>query len=187
MSVPRATLRIVTTAVQGSRVYAPGETIFAQGDAASNLLVVMSGLVTLTAVTSNGRERIVGTIGPGEAFGEPLPDGRHSAAARASEKTTVVEFRSSDPMAKALIRRLSRATDDIRDLMLLDTRARIAKKLVAQSRLTSSQEELAMIVGCSRETVNRTLSDFSSRGWLRMHAGRPEILDPHALLEQARG
>lgn len=187
MSVPRASLRLVTGAAEAKRFYAPGETIFAQGDAASDLLVVVSGLVTLTAVTSDGRERIVGTIGPGEAFGEAPPDGRHSAGARASEETTVVELRSNDPMAKALVRRLSSATDDIRDLMLLDTRARIAKKLVARARLNASQEELAMIVGCSRETVNRTLSDFSSRGWLRMRAGRPEILDPHALSEQARG
>jgi CRP/FNR family transcriptional regulator, cyclic AMP receptor protein len=49
-----------------------------------------------------------------------------------------------------------------------------------------TQEELAQLVGASRETVNKALADFASRGWLRLDGKSVIILDPERLARRAR-
>ena len=49
-----------------------------------------------------------------------------------------------------------------------------------------TQEELAQLVGASRETVNKALADFASRGWVRLEARAVVILDEERLSKRSR-
>jgi CRP-like cAMP-binding protein len=49
-----------------------------------------------------------------------------------------------------------------------------------------TQEELAQLVGASRETVNKALADFAQRGWLRLEGKSVVILDRERLARRAR-
>ena len=49
-----------------------------------------------------------------------------------------------------------------------------------------TQEEIAQLVGASRETVNKALADFAHRGWLRLEGKSVLILDPERLARRAR-
>ena len=49
-----------------------------------------------------------------------------------------------------------------------------------------TQEELAQLVGASRETVNKALADFAARGWLQISARSVLILDTERLRKRAR-
>ena len=49
-----------------------------------------------------------------------------------------------------------------------------------------TQEELAQLVGASRETVNKALADFASRGWIDVHIGSVEVYEPERLRARSR-
>ena len=49
-----------------------------------------------------------------------------------------------------------------------------------------TQEELAQLVGASRETVNKALADFAARGWLRLEARAVVLLDIERLQRRSR-
>ena len=95
--------------------------------------------------------------------------------------------------------RLRRANDVVADLVFSDVPGRVAKALLDLSsrfgRVADdgvhvhhdlTQEELAQLVGASRETVNKALADFASRGWLRLEARSVVIMDVERLKRRAR-
>ena len=99
----------------------------------------------------------------------------------------------------ALARRLRRTNDVLADLVFTDVPGRVAKALldlagrfgrpVEDGVLVAhdlTQEELAQLVGASRETVNKALADFASRGWLRLEARAVLLLDVDRLRRRAR-
>jgi CRP/FNR family transcriptional regulator len=98
----------------------------------------------------------------------------------------------------ALARRLRRTNDAMADLVFSDVPGRVAKQLLDLAsrfgvetddglRVTHdlTQEELAQLVGASRETVNKALADFASRGFLRLEARAVVILDMERLTRRA--
>ena len=87
----------------------------------------------------------------------------------------------AEQLLRVLARRLRRTNDALADLIFTDVPGRVAKNLLQMAgrfgtrdggvlRVTHdlTQEELAQLVGASRETVNKALADFASRGWLRL-------------------
>ncbi len=102
-----------------------------------------------------------------------------------------------DRLLRLLARRLRRTTSTLADLTFIDAPARVAKQLgLAQRfgitengamRVTHdlTQEELAQLVGATRETVNKALSDFSSRGWIRVDGKSVLISDSERLARRA--
>ncbi|MGI9084035.1 MAG: Crp/Fnr family transcriptional regulator, partial [Aeromicrobium sp.] len=99
----------------------------------------------------------------------------------------------------ALARRLRRTNEAMADLVFSDVPGRVAKALLDLARrfLAPSddgvrvthdltQEELAQLVGASRETVNKALADFVSRGWMRLEPRSVVILDLERLQRRAR-
>ena len=95
--------------------------------------------------------------------------------------------------------RLRKANDVVADLVFSDVPGRVAKALLdLASRFGRTaddgvhvhhdltQEELAQLVGASRETVNKALADFASRGWLRLEPRSVVILDVERLHRRAR-
>ena len=86
------------------------------------------------------------------------------------------------------------------DLVFTDVPGRVAKALLDLAERFGSQdrdglhvhhdltqEELAQLVGASRETVNKALADFAQRGWLRIEAKAVVILDMDRLCNRSQG
>jgi CRP-like cAMP-binding protein len=193
---------------------ARGEVLFYEGDPGDALYVVTEGKVKLGRTSGDGRENLVGIQGPGEMFGELSlfdPGPRASTAtALLDSKLLGLGHDQLQPwltgrpeVAKALLRaiahRLRRTSEDKADLVFSDVPGRVAKALLDLSarfgRPTEdgihvahdlTQEELAQLVGASRETVNKALADFASRGWLRLEARAVVLLNTERLSQRAR-
>lgn len=190
-----------------SRTYARNEVLFHQGDSSSELFVVDRGRVAIAQRSGDGRESVVAVLDAGGLFGELglFDDSPRSADARALIDTTVVVLgyepvrallRERPELLWVIVRMLAgrlRATDEaLADAVFLDVPARTAKRLLdlAEGRdrfsLPVTQEELAGMVGASRERVNKAISLFTRLGWLVVE-GRNQyrILDRAAMEDRA--
>ena len=191
-----------------------GEQLFLEGQDADRVYVVLVGKIKLIRAAVDGRENLLSVVGPGEMFGElslfdPRPRTSTAravtdvmVAALAHEKLRAWLLERPDVsmhMLRALARRLRRANDVVAGLVFTDVPGRVAKNLLdlagrfgeqerhglhVQHDLT--QEELAQLVGASRETVNKALADFAARGWLQISARSVLILDAGRLRCRAR-
>ncbi|HEX2072931.1 MAG TPA: Crp/Fnr family transcriptional regulator, partial [Geodermatophilus sp.] len=98
-----------------------------------------------------------------------------------------------------LARRLRRTNDSVADLIFTDVPGRVAKALLQMADRFGSregeglrvkhdltQEELAQLVGASRETVNKALADFVHRGWIQLQGKSVVVLDEERLRRRAR-
>jgi len=160
---------------------------------------VFSGRVAIAAKAADGRESVISVLGPGALFGEMsmFDGGIRSAQARALTTVHLIAVPFDDvrevlvdrpdvlwAVVRILARRL-RATDEaLADAMFLDVTGRTAKRLLAladgedEFRMPLTQEELAGMVGASRERVNKAIALFVKLGWLEI-SGRSQyhILD----------
>jgi CRP/FNR family cyclic AMP-dependent transcriptional regulator len=191
-----------------------GEHLFLEGQDGDRLYVVLDGKIKLTRAAADGRENLWSVLGPGEMFGElslfdPRP--RTSTASAVTDATvaalahdTLRTWLPGRPdvsmhMLQALARRLRRANDVVADLVFTDVPGRVAKNLLDLAERFGeqdhdglhvhhdlTQEELAQLVGASRETVNKALADFAARGWLQISARSVLILDIDRLRRRAR-
>jgi CRP/FNR family cyclic AMP-dependent transcriptional regulator len=191
-----------------------GDILFSEGDDGNQLYVVTEGKIKLGRTSQDGRENLLAILGPGQMFGELsfFDPGPRSATATA---VTDVELKSlghealspvlnaHPDVAHALLNqlagRLRRTNEVVGDLVFSDVPGRVAKALLdLASRFGRraddgihvnhdlTQEELAQLVGASRETVNKALADFASRGWLRLEPRSVVILDLERLQRRAR-
>jgi CRP-like cAMP-binding protein len=100
---------------------------------------------------------------------------------------------------RVLARRLRRTDDIVCDIIFTDVPGRLAKQLLQLAQRFGVQEdgamrvshgltqdELAQLVGASRETVNKALSDFSHRGWIRLDGKSVVITESESLAHRAR-
>ena len=192
-----------------------GERLFNEGDPGDRLYLLIEGKVKLGHTSSDGRENLIAVLGPGEMIGEltlfdPGPrSGTATAVAPTKmlqlEHTALMEFIDTRPelakhMLRALAQRLRRTNEALADLVFSDVPGRVAKALLdlgdrfgtrtddgtlhVPHELT--QEELAQLVGASRETVNKTLAEFVSRGWIRLEGRGVHLLDVDRLRRRAR-
>lgn len=181
--------------------------IFQEGDPAADLFVVKQGRVAIGRRSSDGRESLVALMEPGDLFGEmPLfDDGDRSASARALERSSVLRI-PYDPVRRALdedpqllwtvvalLAHRLRATDDaLVDAVLLDVTGRTAKRLLElagdapEFQLPITQEELAGLVGASRERVNKSIAAFIRLGWIEQLDRRYRIVQRERLEQRAR-
>jgi CRP-like cAMP-binding protein len=194
--------------------YPRGNTIFHEGDAGDSLYIVLSGKVKIGRKASDGRENMLAVMGPSDQFGELslFDPGPRTATATAltdvrlarMHKTALRPWISEHPeiaeqLLRVLARRLRRTNNIVADLIFTDVPGRVAKALLQLAsrfgtaegqyiRVTHdlTQEELAQLVGASRETVNKALADFVHRGWLRLEGKTVVILDHERLARRAR-
>ena len=192
---------------------ARGQTLFTEGDPGDRLYVVTEGKVKLGRTAADGRENLLAVMGPGEMFGELslFDPGPRTATATAVTDTALRGLGHTDlqpwltehpevaaQLLAALARRLRRTNEAMADLVFSDVPGRVAKALLdlAQRfgvpaddglRVTHdlTQEELAQLVGASRETVNKALADFAGRGFLRLEGRAVVILDLERLRRRA--
>jgi len=190
-----------------------GQSLFAEGEPGDRLYVVTSGKVKLGRTAADGRENLLAVMGPGEMFGELslFDPGPRTATATAITDTTLIGLGNADlqpwltahpevatQLLAALARRLRRTNEAMADLVFSDVPGRVAKALLDLARrfgVTTeegvrvthdlTQEELAQLVGASRETVNKALADFASRGFLRLEGRAVVILDLDRLTRRA--
>ena len=189
------------------RTIARNETLFRQGEAATELYGVVKGRIAILTRSPDGRESLVAVLDEGSLFGDMpmLDDGPRSADARALEESTLLVLAypavraaiDAQPtllwvIARMLARRLRMTDEALADAVFLDVPARTAKRLLEiagesdQFRLPMTQEDLAGLVGASRERVNKALSLFTKLGWLAVEGrGRYRILDRAALTDRA--
>ncbi|MFZ5870413.1 MAG: Crp/Fnr family transcriptional regulator [Actinomycetota bacterium] len=191
-----------------------GQTLFTEGDAGDRLFVITSGKIKLGRTSADGRENLLAVLGPGEMFGELslFDPGPRTATGTAVSDATLVALGHEDLRAwlstrpdvaqhllRALAKRLRRTNEALADLVFSDVPGRVAKALLDLSerfgRQTDAgvlvaheltQEELAQLVGASRETVNKALADFAGRGWIRLEARAVVLLDVERLRRRAR-
>lgn len=189
------------------RQYDRNELLFSQGDPSSELFVVQTGRIAIATRSPDGRESVLAVLEDGSLFGElPLfDDAPRSADARALVESTVVVLDYA-PVRTVLERhpqllwmvvrhlaRWLRATDEaLADAVFLDVPARTAKRLLElagdadEFKLPVTQEELAAMVGASRERVNKALALFSRLGWLEVKGrSRYKFIDRQALDDRA--
>jgi CRP/FNR family transcriptional regulator, cyclic AMP receptor protein len=185
-----------------------GEVIVRQGDTVSSLFLVASGAVRLSSVTASGREIVVGLLCRGDLFGESALLGDPSLVrAQAVGPTTVLALpipslramlertpATAEELMRLIAARLHRTSTALEDAMAADLPSRVAGRLReladdhgvpgpngVRLRVPLTQDELARMVGASRESVNRTVSALAARGVVRSGGGRMVITDPDAL------
>ncbi len=169
--------------------YRRGDTIFEKGEQATHLYVCFSGRVAIVAKASDGRESVLTVLGPGALFGEMamFDGGMRSAHARALTTVHVIAIEFDDvrevlahrpevlwAVVRILARRLHATDEALADAMFLDVTGRTAKRLLEladgedEFRMPLTQEELAGMVGASRERVNKAIALFVKLGWLEI-------------------
>jgi CRP-like cAMP-binding protein len=185
-----------------------GEVIVRQGDTVSSLFLVAWGAVRLSSVTASGREIVVGLLCRGDLFGESALLGDPSLVrAQAVGPTTVLALpirslramlertpATAEELLRLIAARLHRTSAALEDAMAADLPSRVAGRLReladdhgvpgpngVRLRVPLTQDELARMVGASRESVNRTVSALAARGVVRSGGGRMVITDPDAL------
>ena len=202
---PTARDRVEASGAQ--RTLRRGEVAFRQDDPAEELFVVLAGRVAIANRSPDNRESLVALMEPGDVFGElSLFDGRgRSAEARALETSSVLaipyaalrEALEAEPAALwsilGLLACRLRATDEaLADAVFLDVPGRTAKRLlelagdVDEFHLPVTQEELAGMVGASRERVNKAISTFIRLGWITQSERRYRVTDRPQLERRAR-
>ncbi len=185
-----------------------GDVLFKEGDSAEYLYVVVRGRLAIAIANPiDHRETVVSLMEPGDLFGEMamLDQGPRSAMARALEPSTVLAipydavltvFRSRPELlwgvTRLLAQRLRVMDEVLADSVFLDVTGRTAKRLLELSEgadeftLPVTQEELAGMVGASRERVNKAIASFIRLGWIDQHERRYTILKRQSLEIRAR-
>ena len=181
------------------RRFRPGEVIFYQADPGYTCHIVVRGRVRVLVVGEDGRELAVSILGPGQIIGEMalLEDLPRSASVEALEETRTLEFqrdvlfhalRTSPALALSLLRDLSAKlrvlTEEAEGLALLTVAERLLRRLQRMAERSGvpvpggvrvsppmTQQELAALIGTSRESVNRALVRLRQQGKLRLEDG----------------
>lgn len=195
-------------------VFPLGHTVFHEGDAGDVLYIITSGKVKIGRMGPYGKEGLIAILGPADMFGELAlfdPGPRTSTVTTLTAVQALTMDRAAlhfwiserpeiaEQLLRVLARRLRRTNNNLSDLIFTDVPGRVAKLLLdLASRFGEreddalrinhelTQEEFAQLVGSTRESVNKALSNFASRGWIRQQGRTVFIYDPAALAKRAR-
>ena len=194
--------------VTREKQYPKGSVIVFEDDPGDALFVVREGRVKVVLVSEDGREVILGVLGVGEHFGELslIDEGPRSAHVIAMEDSTLLVLRRDDfkrrvevtpQLAWALLvelsRRLRRADGKIGGLVLLDVPGRIARLILDAAADTGgdtiekplTHQTIAQMIGASRETVSRAMSEFQEAGLISVARRRITVANRQALEQRA--
>ena len=178
-----------------------GNVVLTEGEVGDSLYAIISGRVKVFIGDEDGREIILKILGPGDFFGEmSLIDKQPRSASVSTLENCVFKvlshsaFEASVEMApriatlvmQALAKRLRDADRKISTLALMDVYGRVANTLLELAITTNgklvvgeklSQQDIANMVGASREMVNRILKDLSDRGYISVESKTITIHD----------
>ena len=174
------------------RRFKRGEVIVEQGKKTNALFILLNGRARVVTADSRGREVILATLRPGDHIGEMslIDNEPHSATVRAEVQTDVLmlgrtEFARCLPenssmayaVMRGLVQRLRQADRKIESLALMDVYGRVARALLEFAsevgdgalliRERLSRQDIAKMVGASREMVSRVMKDLEERGFIQ--------------------
>jgi CRP-like cAMP-binding protein len=196
------TATIESLAARGTtRRYRRNTYLFHQGDASPEVFFLIAGRVEVSSLSASGHRQLHTTLDRPQFFGElgVLGGMPRTAAALALEESSVwvvpgpafVDFLAEQPVAsRSILRALARQVQSheafVEDLLYLDLKGRVAKRLlqlvapsldelpedgaVVPSIVTHA--DLASLCGGSRENVTRILSDLQRRGFVERDGRR---------------
>jgi len=197
------------------RRFRRGETVFHVGDPGDALFIVMSGSIKITLPADSGDEAILATLRPGDFFGElALLDGApRSATAIAIEATETYvlprdRFRDliatepvmRDALLATMAAEVRRLTHHVEELNFLDITGRLTSRLARLANESGAtpqpdgsirlagpltQGDLAAMIGCTRQSVNKLLGMFTDDGLIRLERDRIVVLNLDGLLHAA--
>ena len=173
------------------RRFKRGEALVEQGQKSNALFILLTGRARVVTSDSRGREVILATLDQGDYLGEMsiIDNEPHSATVRAEVQTDVLMLGRAEfarcltenasmslVVMRGLVKRLRHADRKIESLALLDVYGRVAHALMdfaaadAQGQLLIkdkiSRQDLAKMVGASREMVSRVMKDLEERGFI---------------------
>ena len=191
-----------------------GGILFKEGDEGEHVYVIVDGKLKLGTSSADGRENLLSILGPGEMFGELSlfdPGPRTSTATAVTDaKLLSLSHEKLIPWLKGnpevsphllarLAQRLRRTNEAVGDLVFSDVPGRVAKALIDLGERFGkqtdeglyvhhdlTQEELAQLVGASRETVNKALAYFAGRNWLKLDGREVLITDLYRLEKRGK-
>ncbi|MCG8403030.1 MAG: Crp/Fnr family transcriptional regulator [Firmicutes bacterium] len=191
------------------RNYQKGRIIFMENEPGEAVFFVKAGRIKISKQTSDGREHILHFINPGEVFAEVVMfgDGTYPATAEVVDDCTIGMVRNVDMeriigsnpglalgLLKIMARRLRISQQQLIELALLDTTRRAASMLLflageqgintekgIEIDISLTNQDLANLIGTSRETANRILNDFKRQKAVSVNKGRVTILDRYKL------
>jgi CRP/FNR family cyclic AMP-dependent transcriptional regulator len=187
------------------RRYEHGQMLYAQGDASTDMYRLVSGSIRLSASRSDGREILYLLFEPGDCFGDSsLIDGDarpQSAEAQGAVSVQILtqeayrQLKAAHPdfdqgLLHLFSRQMRLLIGYLADVHLQDLPSRVASRIVAAARsfgvetaggtrlsIRLSQSELAMMVGASRQSVNKVLQQFQAEGLILTEYGNVVVRD----------
>jgi CRP/FNR family cyclic AMP-dependent transcriptional regulator len=195
------------------RSFRKGDMVYFPGDSSRSVLVVARGRVTIKGITPDGKEYILAFVEEGELFGELalVDDGPRNEFAEAAEATQVLAISREElfwlieqrpdvalQVTKLLGMRRKRIETRLRNLMFRSNRQRVAGVLVelleshgrrnGQSwdiGIRLSHQELASLIGATRETVTIVLGQLQLEGFIRVQRRCITVLDRERLTNES--
>jgi CRP/FNR family transcriptional regulator len=189
------------------RRFKPRQILFATGDPAERVYLILRGRVKIYQVADNGKEIILDLVGKGDVVGDMaiVEDGERTATAQAIEETMAVSISWEDfshlmqqsprlgfAMMELMAHRLAGMQRTFMNIVSKPVSARLADTLLARSenglvRLGLTHQELAQTIGTSRESVTALLSRFATLGAIEPTPDGYRILDEDLLDDIASG
>ena len=191
----------VVRAVSSEKTYPKNAVVLTEGEMGDSLYMIQSGKVKVFIGDEDGREIILKILGPGDFFGEMsmIDKQPRSASVTTTEPSTFLVLthagfercveqqpRIGNLVMQMLAQRVREADRKIGTLALMDVYGRVASTLLELSVYNNgklmvgeklSQQDLANMVGASREMVNRILKDLSDRGFISIESKAITIIN----------
>ena len=201
-------LRILQPCLQ-QRSYPRNSFIMRAGEETDALYIILSGRAKVLIPDEQGREVILAIMGPNEFFGEMglLDELPRSASVETLEACQMLRFPKSGFMAclkdnfdlamiiiRNLVKRMREADRKIESLALIDVYGRVARLLLDQAeevdgiwivRSAPPKQEIARMIGASREMVSRVVKDLQRRGYIRAEKRKVYLLDKISMAKRA--
>jgi CRP/FNR family cyclic AMP-dependent transcriptional regulator len=170
-----------------------GEILVEQGKKTDSLYIVLTGRTRVLMTDSKGREVILATLASGDYVGEMslIDNAPHSATVVADQQVDVLvlgrdsflrclgeNIEMAHAVMRVLVQRLRKASENISSLALVGVYGRVAKVLLESAvpdangdlliRDKVSRQDIAKMVGASREMVSRVMNDFEEQGFIQL-------------------
>ena len=180
-----------------SQTLSEGEVLFQKGDAGDALYGIRRGRILITANTADGKQLTLNVLGAGDMFGEvALLDGqpRTADAVAASRcelfvirRADLIELLRREPgialrIIELLCERVRWASERVEEVSMFSLSRRLARRLLKLAddfgdEIQISQEQLSVLVGAARETINRQLQEWRRARLIDLGRGRIVVVD----------
>lgn len=192
---------VLLARVVSRKSYARNSQILGAGDPTDSLYVLISGRIKVFMGDLDGKEVILSILGPNEFFGEMglIDNSPRSANVVALEPCELICISKSDfkrcladnfdmamTVMRGLVKRLRDADNQIGSLALMDVFGRVARLLLETAEVIDgekvvtrklSKQDIARMIGASREMVSRVMKHLQEAGYIEVRAGTIVIRD----------